>query len=127
MCGKAQRFFRAQCEKTEPDQTLVNNLMCVIDEHAVIRGKRMACDDQVEYDIRAHSHRSVRSAAEFHPDPLAGCCRRALNPTSPSVVLERANTIVNMRQNAIMVTAIVDHRGRRSDGECATNLTPRSA
>jgi len=30
----------------------------------------------------------------------------ALNPTSPSVVLERANTIVNMRQNPIMVTAI---------------------
>ncbi len=30
----------------------------------------------------------------------------ALNPTSPSVVLERANTIVNMRENPIMVTAI---------------------
>lgn len=30
----------------------------------------------------------------------------ALNPTSPSVVLERANTIVNMRQNPTMVTAI---------------------
>ena len=30
----------------------------------------------------------------------------ALNPTSPSIVLERANTIVNMRQNPIMVTAI---------------------
>jgi anti-sigma regulatory factor (Ser/Thr protein kinase) len=30
----------------------------------------------------------------------------ALNPTSPSDVLERANTIVNMRQNPIMVTAI---------------------
>ncbi|HEV8020079.1 MAG TPA: SpoIIE family protein phosphatase [Candidatus Lustribacter sp.] len=30
----------------------------------------------------------------------------ALNPTSPSVVLERANTIVNLRQNPIMVTAI---------------------
>ena len=30
----------------------------------------------------------------------------ALNPTSPSDVLERANTIVNMRPNPIMVTAI---------------------
>jgi anti-sigma regulatory factor (Ser/Thr protein kinase) len=30
----------------------------------------------------------------------------ALNPTSPSVVLERANTIVNMRPNPTMVTAI---------------------
>jgi anti-sigma regulatory factor (Ser/Thr protein kinase) len=30
----------------------------------------------------------------------------ALNPTSPSDVLERANTIVNMRQHPIMVTAI---------------------
>ncbi len=30
----------------------------------------------------------------------------ALNPTSPSLVLERANTIVNMRANPVMVTAI---------------------
>ncbi|GAC1593216.1 MAG: hypothetical protein NVS3B28_22930 [Candidatus Velthaea sp.] len=30
----------------------------------------------------------------------------ALNPTSPSDVLERANTIVNMRANPVMVTAI---------------------
>ncbi|HEV3086284.1 MAG TPA: SpoIIE family protein phosphatase [Candidatus Elarobacter sp.] len=30
----------------------------------------------------------------------------ALNPNSPSLVLERANTIVNMRANPVMVTAI---------------------
>ncbi|MGD0052125.1 MAG: SpoIIE family protein phosphatase [Vulcanimicrobiaceae bacterium] len=30
----------------------------------------------------------------------------ALDPTSPSLVLERANTIVNMRPNPVMVTAI---------------------
>ncbi|MBV8580275.1 MAG: SpoIIE family protein phosphatase [Candidatus Eremiobacteraeota bacterium] len=30
----------------------------------------------------------------------------ALNPNSPSLVLERANTIVNMRSNPVMVTAI---------------------
>ena len=30
----------------------------------------------------------------------------ALNPNSPSLVLERANTIVNMRTNPVMVTAI---------------------
>ncbi|HEY0615063.1 MAG TPA: SpoIIE family protein phosphatase, partial [Candidatus Elarobacter sp.] len=30
----------------------------------------------------------------------------ALNPNSPSLVLERANTIVNMRPNPVMVTAI---------------------
>ena len=30
----------------------------------------------------------------------------ALNPTSPSLVIERANTIVNMRPNPVMVTAI---------------------
>jgi anti-sigma regulatory factor (Ser/Thr protein kinase) len=30
----------------------------------------------------------------------------ALNPVSPSLVLERANTIVNMRANPVMVTAI---------------------
>ncbi|HWT06865.1 MAG TPA: SpoIIE family protein phosphatase, partial [Xanthomonadales bacterium] len=37
----------------------------------------------------------------------------ALNPNSPSLVLERANTIVNMRANPVMVTAmfgIVDPR-----------------
>lgn len=39
----------------------------------------------------------------------------ALNPNSPSLVLERANTILNMRANPVMVTAIfgiVDPRDR---------------
>jgi anti-sigma regulatory factor (Ser/Thr protein kinase) len=51
----------------------------------------------------------------------------ALNPNSPSLVLERANTIVNMRANPVMVTAlfgIVDPRDGVLSYACAGHPAP---
>lgn len=51
----------------------------------------------------------------------------ALNPNSPSLVLERANTIVNMRANPVMVTAvfgIVDPRDGVFTYACAGHPAP---
>ncbi len=51
----------------------------------------------------------------------------ALNPNSPSLVLERANTIVNMRANPVMVTAIfgiVDPRDGVLTYACAGHPAP---
>jgi anti-sigma regulatory factor (Ser/Thr protein kinase) len=51
----------------------------------------------------------------------------ALNPTSPSHVIERANTIVNMRANPVMVTAtfgIVDPQDATVTYACAGHPAP---
>ncbi|HYZ16956.1 MAG TPA: SpoIIE family protein phosphatase [Candidatus Acidoferrum sp.] len=51
----------------------------------------------------------------------------ALNPNSPSLVLERANTIVNMRTNPVMVTAIfgiIDPRDSVATYACAGHPPP---
>jgi anti-sigma regulatory factor (Ser/Thr protein kinase) len=54
-------------------------------------------------DVAGHGLRAAIVMGEVRQAFRAAA---ALNPTSPSVVLERANTIVNMRQSPIMVTAI---------------------
>lgn len=53
-------------------------------------------------DVAGHGLRAAIVMAEVRQAFRAA----ALNPTSPSTVLERANTLVNMRQNPTMVTAI---------------------
>ena len=62
-------------------------------------------DDRIAFsigDVAGHGLRAAIVMGEVRQAFRAA----ALNPNSPSLVLERANTIMNMRANPVMVTAI---------------------